>query len=225
MNLNPILYPYIDLAKMIVETFGDDCEVVLHDLSDIEHSVVYVENPKVTGRVVGESFDQLIKKVILSKELKNNHVSNYYFKSKNNKLIRSSTLLIRDNDNNLNAALCINIDTSKITDQINSLIALLPNSKDMFLKNLEEESIDYNIELDDDSLTVKQMIITLIDNILKDSINPKDLSRDQKIEKIRFMDNKGIFLMKGSVDIVADKLGVNKVTIYSYLDIVRGKRE
>jgi len=85
MNLNPILYPYIDLAKMIVETFGDDCEVVLHDLADIEHSVVYVENPKVTCREVGQSFDQLIKKVILSKELKNNHVSNYYFKSKNNK--------------------------------------------------------------------------------------------------------------------------------------------
>ena len=140
-------------------------------------------------------------------------------------MLRSYTLFIHDNNNNLIAALCINIDTSKITDQINSLIALLPNSEDLFLKNQEEESIDYNIELDDDSLTVKQMIITLIDNILKDSRNPKDLTRDQKIEKVRFMEIKGIFLMKGSVDIVADKLGVNKVTIYSYLDTVRGKRD
>ena len=38
------------------------------------------------------------------------------------------------------------------------------------------------------------------------------------------MDAKGIFLMKGSVDRAAEKLGVNRVTIYSYLDEVRGKR-
>ena len=36
--------------------------------------------------------------------------------------------------------------------------------------------------------------------------------------------SKGIFLMKGSIEKAAEKLGVNKVTIYSYLDEVRGKR-
>ena len=30
--------------------------------------------------------------------------------------------------------------------------------------------------------------------------------------------------MKGSIKKAAEKLGVNKVTIYSYLDEVRGKR-
>ncbi len=43
-------------------------------------------------------------------------------------------------------------------------------------------------------------------------------------KKIRFMDEKGLFLMKGSVEKAAEKLGVGKVTIYSYLDEVRGKR-
>ena len=76
----------------------------------------------------------------------------------------------------------------------------------------------------DESLNVKQMIVSLIDNILDDCNDPQDLSRDEKIKKVRFMDNKGIFLMKGSVELVAEKIGVNKVTIYSYLDTVRGKR-
>ena len=35
---------------MIANTFGEDCEVVVHDLEDPEHSVVYVANNKVTGR-------------------------------------------------------------------------------------------------------------------------------------------------------------------------------
>lgn len=31
-------------------------------------------------------------------------------------------------------------------------------------------------------------------------------------------------MMKGSIEKAAEKLGVNKVTVYSYLDEVRGKR-
>ncbi|MDG2938824.1 helix-turn-helix domain-containing protein [Bisgaard Taxon 10/6] len=54
--------------------------------------------------------------------------------------------------------------------------------------------------------------------------SPTAMSRDEKIEKIRFMEQKGLFLMKGSIEKAAEKLGVNKVTVYSYLDEVRGKR-
>lgn len=51
-----------------------------------------------------------------------------------------------------------------------------------------------------------------------------EATRDERVEKIRSMENKGVFLMKGSVEQVAAKMGVNKVTIYSYLDEVHGKR-
>lgn len=50
------------------------------------------------------------------------------------------------------------------------------------------------------------------------------LSREERIEKIRFMDSRGIFQVKGSIDQVAGRLGINRVTVYSYLDEVRGKR-
>ena len=40
---------------------------------------------------------------------------------------------------------------------------------------------------------------------------------------IRFMDDKGIFLVKGAIDKVAACMGLSKVTIYGYLDTVRGK--
>lgn len=38
------------------------------------------------------------------------------------------------------------------------------------------------------------------------------------------MDEKGIFLVKGSIDKVANFMGVSKVTVYSYLDAIKGKR-
>jgi predicted transcriptional regulator YheO len=223
MKNNPIFKPYILMSKMIVETFGEDCEVVLHDLSDPEHSVVHVENSKITNRKVGQSFDHIVKQVIFSKNLKDDHVSNYYFKTANNKIIRSSTLLIRDIDNKLIGALCINIDTSKVVNEIEYLKTFLPNVDDNVLSFIDNDLFDYDLEINNDDLHVENMITSLIDNILLDC-EPKNLSREEKIEKISFMDSKGIFLMKGSIEQVADKLGINKVTVYSYLDVVRGKR-
>jgi predicted transcriptional regulator YheO len=224
MEMHPIIKSYVPLAQMLVETFGDDCEVVLHDLIQPEHSVVYVANSKVTQRRVGQSFDQLVKKVIYSKGLKNDFVSNYYFRAQNNRLIRSSTLLLRDNTKTLIGAICINLDTTRITNGLDYLKSFLPNSEALFVEDVSDAMLHDDFVSTDESLNVKQMIVSLIDNILDDCINPQDLSRDEKIEKIRFMDNKGIFLMKGSVELVAEKIGVNKVTIYSYLDTVRGKR-
>lgn len=71
-----------------------------------------------TGRQLGASFDQLVKKVILSDDLKENYAANYYFTAPNGKRIRSSTLLIKDADGRLTGALCINLDTTQITRQI-----------------------------------------------------------------------------------------------------------
>lgn len=47
--MRPIFLPYVSIADMLTQTFGSDCEVVLHDLNDPEHSVVYVSNGTVTG--------------------------------------------------------------------------------------------------------------------------------------------------------------------------------
>ena len=32
MEIRPALAPYVPLARMLAQTFGQDCEVVLHDL-------------------------------------------------------------------------------------------------------------------------------------------------------------------------------------------------
>ena len=214
--IKPILSPYIFVADMLVKTFGEDCEVVLHDLSDPQHSVVYVANDAVTGRKIGESFDQLVKQVLLSDSLQDNYVANYYFTARNGKRIRSSTLLIKSESGTLEGALCINLDTSRIAQQIDFLKTFLPESaiaKKQTLQNKESEEKDH----------ISNMVTSLIDNIIF-SRPLQEFSREDRVEIVRFMDMKGIFLMKGSVDQVAEKLGVNKVTVYSYLDEVRGKR-
>lgn len=228
--MSSILEQYIPLAEMLVQTFGKDVEVVLHNLANPEHSVVFVVNGDVTGRKIGDSFDQLVKQVLLSERLANDYVANYYFTAANGKLIRSSTLLLRDGEKKLQGALCINVDTTKITKQIECLQSLLPGLKQDIacgstlaeqINDLKSENAEANNKIRSEHIV--DMVTSIIDNILGEGL-PGLLRREEKIAKIKFMDAKGIFLMKGSIELVAEKLCVNKVTVYSYLDEARGKR-
>lgn len=213
--MNSILKAYIPVANIIVKTFGKNCEVVLHDLTQPQKSVVYAVNVEVTGRKVGQSFDHLIKMVLLNKDFKDDCVVNYFFETNEGKKIKSSSALIRDADGEVIGMLCINYDLT--------LSNLLQEELDGFLGNVSEkkgieESREYDLNQD-----VISIIDNLIDKIVKDT-NVKQLTRKDSLEIIRFMDEKGIFLVKGSIEKVASYMGVSKVTIYSYLDSVRGKR-
>ena len=120
-----------------------------------------------------------------------------------------------DAGGHLTGALCINLDTTKVTEQIAFLQSFLPAAPQSAGKAEEEPASA--------PAHVSVMIENLMDKILADC-DAKNLSREERIRRIRFMDEKGLFLMKGSVERAAEKLGVGKVTIYSYLDEVRGKR-
>lgn len=212
--IKPILAQYIPLAHMIAQTIGDDCEVVLHDLENPQQSVVYIVNNRVTGRQVGQSFDHLVPQVILSKKLDHDIVTNYYFHTADGRLIKSSTALLKDFGGKVVGALCINIDTTKISQQIEWLQSLMPGS--------EENAAP--AEVSQEELThVSEIVTDLIDKI----IGNKDMARlrrEKKLELIRFMDQRGIFLLKGAVDQVGSRMGISRVTVYSYIDEVRGKK-
>ena len=213
--IKPILAQYIPIAEVIARTFGDGCEVVLHDLENPRQSVVYTANNTVTGRQVGQSFDRLVPQVILSDDLDNDMVTNYYFRTAEGKLVKSSTVLLRDFDGKVVGAMCINLDTTPITRQVEWLQALLPG--------IGEESPSGQEGAADEVSHVSQVVTDLIDKIIGDK-DVSRLRREEKLELIRFMDQKGIFLMKGAVDQVGSRMGISRVTVYSYIDEVRGKR-
>ncbi|MBR2595334.1 MAG: transcriptional regulator [Solobacterium sp.] len=206
------LQAYTAMADMLVQTFGSRCEVVIHDLSSPEHSVVYVANGTVTGRKIGDSFDHLVRQVLLSSQLERDFVTNYYFETADDQLIRSSTILIRGSEDELAGAMCINL--AELVHEDPEILPLhrLPSA------GSEDETVD----LYSDNVGVADMVRALVNNIL--GPDTSGLTRSQRIDKLRFMDAKGIFLVKGSIDLVAEKLGITKVTVYSYLDEIRGRR-
>ncbi len=219
--VRPALAPYIPVADLIAKTFGDDCEVVLHDFAEPRHSVVYVANGLVTGRQVGESFRHLIAKAVEAKEDEDGVIANYCFRE-NGKLIRSSSLLIRGGQRELVGALCVNVDMSKAEAAAKWLQGLLPAAEQ---SRMPQESAAAGSDAGSAraSRSMTELASELIDRIVAEEPAGR-LTRERRLELIRFMDSKDVFLVKGAIERVAERLGISKVTVYSDLDEVRGKR-
>ena len=49
----------------------------------------------------------------------------------------------------------------------------------------------------------------------------RQMLEEDKLDLIQFMDDKGVFLIKGAIDKVAERLNISKVTVYSYLDKIK----
>lgn len=211
-----ILNGYIPFAKTIAKMFGSQCEVVIHDLTQPQSSVIFVINNHVTGRQIGQSFDHLVKQVLLSDEFTEDHLAGYDIETADHRTIKSSTTLIRDYQQQVIGALCINYDMNLMIQMKDMLDSLIPS-------NTPKQILSERVPKQDTSIqNVEDIADQLIQQIIANSRHPY-MKRHEKIELIRFMDEKGIFLMKGSVEKVAEQLGISKVTVYSYLDEVKKK--
>ncbi|MEC1591836.1 helix-turn-helix transcriptional regulator [Bacillus sonorensis] len=209
---------YIPFAKTLGEMFGPNCEFVIHDLTTPQSSVIFTVNNHVTGREVGQSFDHLVKKVLLSDEFKEDYLAGYEIQTDDQRMIKSSTTLIRDCNDRVIGAFCINYDMNVMIQMKEMLEALMPhNEKDTHIQTPNAKNQETSIQ------NVEEITNQLIEQIVANRKHSL-MKRREKIELIRFMDEKGIFLMKGAVDKVADQLGISKVTVYSYLDEVKKKQ-
>ncbi|TLS36509.1 helix-turn-helix transcriptional regulator [Pseudalkalibacillus caeni] len=205
-TIHPLLKPYISVAEGIAKTFGDFCEVVLHDLTDYSSSIIAIFNGHVTGRKVGSPITNLGLEIIKKGLNGEDNLINYSNTSHLQKPIKSSSMIIRDEAGNIIGCLCINIDTAYLrvaNSIIENLISIEP-------ANQKQE--EFSPSIND---LQEQLINEAIDKI------GKPISLMDKVERekfISYLDDKGLFLIKGAVQTVADLLKISKYTMYNYLD-------
>ena len=227
--MNKNLLSYVSVAELIARTFPN-AEVVLHDLSKPQHSVVYVANNSVTGRQVGQTFHHLIEKAVFAGNPADGVVDNYFFK-KEGKQIRSSSLLIRNEAGELIGALCINVDVTAAQQIIDLASGLLQgrakgekSKSDLSDSACTLPAVSANFEALEKEQSVQHFVNNMVDSMINELNADGKKTKEDRLELIRFMDERGVFLVKGSMEYVAGKLGLSKVTLYGYLDKIHGKR-
>ena len=201
------------IVAPIAKTFGSRCEVVLHDLRQLERSVIRIENGHVTGRAVGSSVlsgrsgDQGLK--LLTERAKEDLLINYSSKSYDGKSLKSTTIVFRNTKNDPIAALCINVD---ITDLVSAGSVL---NEIVRVDNGNENKAS----LDEDIMeTVTSMITNEIDNYPS---SVRAMKKNDRLQIVRKLHDQGVFSTKNAIRIVANRLNVSKHAIYSYLDEIK----
>ena len=119
------------LAKGIASQFGPNCEVVVHDLStnDPESSIVAIENGQVTGRKVGDGPSHVVLEALRgNQDQLQDHLS-YLTRTKDGKILKSSTMYLRDEAGHLRYILAINFDITGLLMFESSLKPLLSTAE------------------------------------------------------------------------------------------------
>ena len=197
-----ILEPVVD---GIAEIFGSSCEVILHSFEDPGHSVFRIANSHITGRKVGSPITDLGLNVLLkSFETKQDIVGSYFTRTDDGKIFKSITILIRNSRNAPIGMLCINIDLS--TDFLG------------FVSEFTPPNTESSQTVETFPTEIPDLIQRSISQILKEINQKTGVSPTEKNREIIYeLSRKGIFDIKGAVDIVATQMGVSKFTIYHYI--------
>lgn len=194
------------LLDMLEQQLGDKTEIVLHDLRDgYEHTIIDIRNGAITGRTIGGTGSNLGLQV-LNGTSENGDKYNYVTKLADGRFLRSSSLYLRDKEGLVVGALCINTD---ITETLH-LERVLKEMNKCDLSNTEDE-----IFVQDVNQLLEQLILKTRESIGK---APEEMSREEKIEFIRQLNEKGAFLITKSGERVQEYLGISKYTLYKYLE-------
>ena len=203
------------ITNMIAEQFGSRCEVVLHDLTkDYNHTIVEIKNGHITNRVEGGSGSNF-GLPILSGDKKEGDLYNYITKTEDGKLLRSSTVFLRDDNEQIIGAICINYeigDLLQIQDVLES-VTMYPTSK----KDVEPEVFAKNV-----GEILDHLIAECTEYIGKPGV---EMVKEEKIKALEFFDSKGAFLISKAGEHLREYLGVSKYTLYNYLEISRNRKE
>jgi Uncharacterized protein conserved in bacteria len=201
----------------LASVIGRHTEIVLHDLNNPSESVVVIANGHVSGRRVGSPVlggpeqDRGFTAVMQALEGQQGVdplVMSEYPTTMNGRTLRSATAVFRDSTGHPFASLCVNADLSGL------------NAAQAFLEQLEpmiRPDINQPAEPADMGMLMTQVIQEALARVGTGKMN-----KQAKVEAVRMMQERGLFIVKGGVEKAAIALGVTRFTIYNYLDEIRG---
>ncbi len=198
------------LAEGLRRLFDPLCEVVIHEFSDLEHSIVCLEG-NITGRAIGGAATDLLLEKFESGDT-DQDLHCYLTSLPGGRVMKSSTIFLRDDDGRAYGAFCVNFDITsflRFEKMLNGFVA----TED---RNGVSEMLTDNLHL-----TLQEMVAETLHEM---GDSPSLMSREDKVALIQRLHKKGIFQVKKAVPILADLLGLSRATLYNYLREARVER-
>lgn len=202
------------LVKALAMQYGSMCEIVLHDLTggDPGHTIIAIENGQISGRKIGDGSSVIAAEAMEEPDEKHEDRLAYLTRTRDGKVLKSTSLFIRDDNGKLVGILGINTDIS--------LTVAAENALRSFNNSNDQESAPTEI-----TTNVSDLLDTLIQQSLRLVGKPAALmDKNEKIRAIRFLNDNGAFLITKSGPKVCQVFNISKYTLYSYLDEAKFSR-
>lgn len=198
------------IMKAIAAEVGPNCEIVLHDYEDdYDRTIVAIENGHVTGRRIGDCGTNLGLEVLRG-TVQNGDKYNYMTQTREGKMLRSSSVYIYDDNGQAIGALCMNWDITGLISAEKALNEITAAGTEAASEPEVKEVISSN---------VSDILDALIHDSLKYVGKPVDkMTKEDKMKGLRYLDEKGAFLIKKSGEKVMEFYNISKYTLYNYLD-------
>lgn len=197
----------IKFCDFLTHVMGPQAEVVLHDHTG---TITWIANGEITGRAVGDQ-DQLPAIAMVAQQRAAegfDFSTGYKSVSRRGTPLRSSSLFFLNDAGQLEYTLCVNQD-------ISAYVALQQTLNDF----IGERPVVQDIRPSDDTLddVVMKMILS---EIARQKSAGTD-TREEKLQLIARLNQKGIFAARGAVATVCDLLHIAQPTLYKYLQEIR----
>lgn len=203
----------IYLANGLGKLLGQSCEIAIFNGCDFRQDIIYVVNSHVTGRKIGDKINQFELEA-LNKIKTDERYKVFSYTNKEGRNIKALIIfLITGNTDFGKRIMTVSFDASDFLLAKKVFDALC-------IVDEESESEDNTIECEN----INQVMSNILSKVLYNFGKPISyLNKEDKVEIVRILNEKGIFLIKGSVEYVAEKLCVSRYTIYNYIEEIRLK--
>ncbi len=193
------------LAAALAQQFGENCEIVVHDLHKPDNTIAAIENGHVTNRKLGDGPSHIVLEAMKKDPSELHDQLGYLAKTHDGRIVKSSTVYLRNETGKVEGIFSINYD-------ITGFLAAETAVKSIISHRDEEktERIPQN---------VNDLLDDLIDQSVANVGKPVALmTKEDKIRAIHFLNESGAFLITKSGDKVSRHFGISKYTLYSYID-------
>lgn len=209
MDRNGVFRLLTLVGRAVADSFGPSCEVVIHDLRKPDRSIVDIFNGHVTGRKVGDGVPDHDLYELSSHYRDRDVLTGYVAHTADGRRLRSTTVFLRDSSGHPYASLGINLDLSlaeRVHEQTSFLLATDGYQKTGPIAKRR----------------VSHLLRDLTDEA-KGLINKPvpGYDREDRIRVALHLEERGAFVIRGSVAAVARQLGVSRMAMYSYIEEAR----
>ena len=203
----------LPIVRGLAEMFGPDCEVVLHDVRRLPHSIVAIENGAVSGRTVGDvPTDRMLRNLRNTDETQDVRL---YISSQDGKILKSLAVTLRDEDGE---------PIRPARPQLRHLRGRAGSAhpRQLHRRRAPGQRCGPPRPVRSSPATSATWSPPWSPRPCGEmGKTPAAMTREEKMEVVKRLEERGAFLVKRSAEQVAEALDLSRYTIFAYLKEIR----